>query len=166
MAAGIAAGTEELENGAVGESARGYSMMDRTALAADTRVRLPPQRTLRAGRPAFRAARSPRPHGCARAVGGTVESRVSPDRHAVLVAGTVGRFVSLDELRRSVLAAGAAHPRITVEETGDISASVARDGAVDRDLHRAELLSIPVTLIVLLFAFGAIVAALVPVCSR
>src|SRR5438093_1552222 len=36
------------------------------------------------------------------------------------------------------------------------------DLIVDRDLHRAELLSVPVTLIVLLFAFGAIVAALVP----
>src|SRR5207302_1789774 len=34
---------------------------------------------------------------------------------------------------------------------------------VNRDLHRAELLSVPVTLIVLLFAFGAVVAALVPV---
>src|SRR5206468_6995215 len=66
-------------------------------------------------------------------------------------------------LRASVLAAGAAHPQVTVEETGDISASDARDHAVNRDLHRAEMLSIPVTLVVLLFAFGAIVAALVPV---
>ena len=61
-----------------------------------------------------------------------------------------------------MLAAGAAHPQVTIEETGDITASNARDKAVDRDLHRAELLSVPVTLIVLLFAFGAIVAALVP----
>ena len=52
---------------------------------------------------------------------------------------------------------------MTIEETGDITASDARDRAVDRDLHRAELLSIPVTLFVLLFAFGAVVAALVPV---
>ena len=44
-----------------------------------------------------------------------------------------------------------------------LSASVARDDAVNRDLHRAELLSIAVTLLVLLFAFGAVVAALVPV---
>ena len=62
-----------------------------------------------------------------------------------------------------MLAVGRAHPQVTVEETGDISASEARDRAVERDLHRAELLSIPVTLVVLLFAFGAIVAALVPV---
>ena len=53
--------------------------------------------------------------------------------------------------------------RSTIEETGDISASDARDRVVDDDLQRAELLSIPVTLLVLLFAFGAVVAALVPV---
>src|SRR5262249_40710197 len=51
----------------------------------------------------------------------------------------------------------------TVGETGDISASDARDRVVNNDLHRAELLSVPVTLLVLLFAFGAVVAALVPV---
>src|SRR5207244_12405241 len=60
------------------------------------------------------------------------------------------------------LAAGNAHPQVTIEETGDISASDARDRIVNRDLHRAELLSVPVTLLVLLIAFGAIVAALVP----
>ena len=38
---------------------------------------------------------------------------------------------------------GTAHPRVTIEETGDISASDARDRVVDRDLHRAELLSVP-----------------------
>src|SRR5437870_2245526 len=48
-------------------------------------------------------------------------------------------------------------------ENGDISASDARDRVVNGDLHRAELLSVPVTLLVLLFAFGAVVAALVPV---
>src|SRR5207253_7915059 len=51
------------------------------------------------------------------------------------------------------------HPELTIEETGDVSADQARQGTVDRDLHRAELLSIPVTLIVLLFAFGALAAA-------
>ena len=62
-----------------------------------------------------------------------------------------------------MLAAGAAHPGVTIEQTGDITASDARDRIVNADLQRAELLSIPVTLLVLLFAFGAIFAALVPV---
>ncbi len=62
-----------------------------------------------------------------------------------------------------MLAARTANPRVTIEETGEISASDARDRAIDRDLERAEILSIPVTLLVLLIAFGAVVAALVPV---
>ena len=52
---------------------------------------------------------------------------------------------------------------MSVEETGDISTSVARDRIVDDDLQRVELLAIPVTLLVLLLAFGSLVAALVPV---
>jgi RND superfamily putative drug exporter len=52
---------------------------------------------------------------------------------------------------------------VTIEETGDISASEARNRVVSNDLRRAELLSVPVTLFVLLFASGAVVAALVPV---
>src|SRR5439155_12230227 len=92
-----------------------------------------------------------------------VETRVSRDRHSALVVGLVQTAVSIDALRASVLAAGAAHPQVTVGETGDISAHDARDRVVNRDLHRAELLSVPVTLVVLLFAFGAVLAALVPV---
>ena len=76
---------------------------------------------------------------------------------------TIDRPVAIDELRAEVLAAGSAHQKVTIEETGDISASDARDRAIDRDLERAEILSVPVTLLVLLIAFGAIVAALVPV---
>jgi hypothetical protein len=77
--------------------------------------------------------------------GGDVEARVAGDRHSALIVGIVRRCVSIDALRTSVLAAGAAHPGVTIEETGDISASDARDRVVNRDLHRAELLSVPVT---------------------
>src|SRR5439155_5860997 len=85
------------------------------------------------------------------------------DGHSVLVVGMVKSPVSIDDLRSAVLAVGKQRPDVTVEETGDISASDARDRVVNNDLHRAELLSVPVTLFVLLFAFGAAVAALVPV---
>ena len=89
---------------------------------------------------------------------------VSRDRHSALVVGRSTQPISIDALR----ALGARRRRrasaaCTIEETGDISASDARDRIVNSDLHRAELLSIPVTLLVLLFAFGAVVAALVPV---
>ena len=119
--------------------------------------------TLRAGDPPFRSAVEDAAARLRNLLGSPVETRVSPDRHAVLVSGVVRRSISIDALRSSVLSLGAQHPRVTIEETGTISASDARDRAVNRDLERAEYLSVPVTLLVLLFAFGAIVAALVPV---
>ena len=96
-------------------------------------------------------------------LGGDVQVRTSRDRHSVLVGGIVRRSISIDAFRASLLGRQAAHPAVTIGETGDISASDARDRVVHRDLNRAEVLSIPVTLVVLLFAFGAVVAALVPV---
>ena len=66
-------------------------------------------------------------------------------------------------MRNTILAAAPAHPDVTIEETGDITASDARDRSINDDLQRAEILSVPVTLFVLLFAFGAAVAASVPV---
>src|SRR5436190_17037182 len=96
-------------------------------------------------------------------LGGEARFRRSADHHSVLVVFQLTRPFSVDALRAAVLAAGRGHPQVTVGETGDESANDARDRVVNRDLHRAELLSVPVTLLVLLFAFGAIVAALVPV---
>ena len=164
LALGAATGTESLENGAVGESQRGYDLIDEHRA-------WPPAReyaylhsdTLRVEDPAFAARdarRRRRMTGCSAA---DVDIRNSKDRHAALVVGEITRRVDLAALREAVLAAGAGHPRVTIEQTGDITAGEARDRIVDADLQRAEYLSIPVTLLVLLFAFGAILAALVPV---
>ena len=81
---------------------------------------------------------------------------------------TTRRFVisrpgAPDSVPGSILAAAAAHPGVTVEEPSEGAAREARDRTVNRDLHRAELYSIPLTLLVLLLAFGSAVAALVPV---
>ena len=62
----------------------------------------------------------------------------------------------------AVQAAAAAHPQIQIAETGDASINKAVNDTVFRDLHRAEALSFPITLVVLLIAFGAVVAALLP----
>nr|MDT0660791.1 MMPL family transporter [Micromonospora sp. DSM 115978] len=56
----------------------------------------------------------------------------------------------------------AAHPSLRVEIVGDASAGRAVDDLLARDLARAGLFSVPVTLVVLLVAFGAIIAAGVP----
>jgi RND superfamily putative drug exporter len=60
------------------------------------------------------------------------------------------------------LAHHASHPGVTVQETGDASSEHAISALVDRGLQRAELISVPITLLILILAFGALVAASVP----
>jgi RND superfamily putative drug exporter len=97
------------------------------------------------------------------ALGLQSQTRLSADRRSAVVIVEVDGSTPVEPIRAAVASAARAHPPLTIEETGDVSASEARDRTVERDLHRAELLSIPVTLLVLLFAFGALTAALVPV---
>lgn len=56
-----------------------------------------------------------------------------------------------------------AHPELRVEQTGAGSLNMAVNDRVTKDLGRSETLSLPVTLVILLVAFGAIIAAGVPV---
>jgi uncharacterized membrane protein YdfJ with MMPL/SSD domain len=65
-------------------------------------------------------------------------------------------------LERTVDAVRATHPGVTVREFGGGSSGHAIDQAVDHGLHRAELISVPITLLILVLAFGALVAASVP----
>ena len=55
-----------------------------------------------------------------------------------------------------------AHPSLRVEEVGDASAEKALDKTLGKDFKRAEMLSIPLTLGILLAVFGSLVAAVVP----
>ena len=164
VAAGAGTGSKSLQNGAIGESARGYSLLDgHQAWPAQREYGDLHSDSLRANDPAFRAAAADVAARMRRILGGQTTIRASGDRHSVLVTGLVTRPFSTAALRASVLAARAGHPQIAVGETGEVSASEAHNHAVHGDLHRAELLSVPVTLLVLLFAFGAGVAAVVPV---
>ncbi len=56
-----------------------------------------------------------------------------------------------------------AHPQMRVEEVGDGSIDKGINDQLSKDFGKAEKLSVPATLIILLVAFGAIVAAGVPV---
>ncbi|MEH0840930.1 MMPL family transporter [Micromonospora sp. CPCC 205711] len=56
-----------------------------------------------------------------------------------------------------------AHPGLRVEEVGGPSINKALDDTLGKDFKRAELLSLPVTLAILIVAFGALIAAGVPV---
>ena len=92
----------------------------------------------------------------------------SADAPAELVSFEIrGNGDTADERVQPVLDAVAriqrAHPSFIVSELGDASANHALNATVGKDFSRAEKLSIPLTFLILLFAFGAFVAAGVPV---
>jgi RND superfamily putative drug exporter len=55
------------------------------------------------------------------------------------------------------------YPGLRVEQVGDVSMNVAVNDQVSKDLGAAATFSLPVTLLIMLIAFGAIIAAGVPV---
>jgi RND superfamily putative drug exporter len=68
----------------------------------------------------------------------------------------------IDPVLAQVAAAQKAHPELFIGEFGDASAVKAVQTAFADDLGKAGLLSLPVTLAILLVAFGALVAAGIP----
>ena len=63
----------------------------------------------------------------------------------------------------AVAAVQRAHPGFRVAEFGEASANHALNETVGKDFSQAERLSVPLTFLILLLAFGAFVAAGVPV---
>ena len=57
----------------------------------------------------------------------------------------------------------ASHPAFTIGEFGEASANHILSGTLNKDFKRAEYSSLPVTLVILIFAFGALLAAGLPV---
>ncbi|MDP1848592.1 MAG: MMPL family transporter, partial [Solirubrobacteraceae bacterium] len=73
--------------------------------------------------------------------------------------------VALDRVEAALEATAAAqraHPGLRIEQFGDASAGKALQESFDEDFQRAEYLSLPITLIILIIAFGALVAAGLP----
>jgi putative drug exporter of the RND superfamily len=90
------------------------------------------------------------------------------DGHSALIRFSVkGDSDTADSRISPVLAAVSrsqqSHPELRIEEFGDASANKALNKALGGDLRRAEVLSLPISLVILFFAFGALVAALLPV---
>jgi RND superfamily putative drug exporter len=119
-----------------------------------------------------------RPDAVAADVGAMLRSRAdvknvkapvgSHDGRSMLVSFEIrGNGDTADERVKPVLNAVAAeqraHPQFTVAEFGSASANHALNATVGKDFSRAEKLSIPLTFLILLLAFGAFVAAGVPV---
>lgn len=57
----------------------------------------------------------------------------------------------------------AAHPEVTIVQTGSASVSVGVDDKQGQDLAWVEMISLPITFVVLLVVFGAVLAAGIPV---
>jgi RND superfamily putative drug exporter len=94
--------------------------------------------------------------------------QVSADERSALVLFQVKGTKDQAEKRvapvlAQVADAQRAHPQLRVEEFGDASSSKALTKAFEDDFKRAETLSLPITLLILFFAFGALVAAGLPV---
>ena len=62
----------------------------------------------------------------------------------------------------AVAAIQAKHPGLTVEEAGDASLDRATGSITSQDFRKAEVTSIPVSLVLLLIVFGALIAAGIP----
>jgi RND superfamily putative drug exporter len=62
----------------------------------------------------------------------------------------------------AVAAIAARNPGLTVAEAGDASLDRATGALVDQDFRQAEVTSVPVTLVLLLLVFGALIAAGIP----
>ena len=67
-----------------------------------------------------------------------------------------------DTAYKALLAVQDRHENVWVGEAGDMSTQAAVDNAYDDDFQRSEVISFPLTLIILLIVFGALIAASVP----
>jgi RND superfamily putative drug exporter len=65
-------------------------------------------------------------------------------------------------VQRAVSAIARANPSLRLFEVGDGSIARAANASTGSDFHRAELFAVPLTLVILVLAFGALVAACVP----
>jgi RND superfamily putative drug exporter len=117
---------------------------------------------------ATRIGRTPNVQSLQAPTGPDARQLISKDGHSALINFQVPGSDSqvsdrvapaLDQVRELQRA----HPGYVIGEFGDASANRELGAAIDGDLRRAEQLSLPITLLVLLVAFGALVAATIPV---
>ena len=159
-----------------GESYRAQQMMSRDFTMHASEQVLFDSQSLHVSSPAFRAAIRD-VQARIQATGRVFEiyspldpayaNLISADQRAALLRFHItGPYDGADNrvapVQAAVQAAAAAHPQIQIAETGDATINKAVNDTVLRDLRRTELLSYPITLVVLLIAFGAVVAALLP----
>jgi RND superfamily putative drug exporter len=149
-------GSKQLQSGVTGEAARAENMMTRhQVLQPQYEFAYVHSDSLRASDESFRAVISRVAATMQRTLRRPVSTSISAAGHSALIAAPVGVGFSTDALRAAVAGSGTRQIAAVLDDRSG--------GSGSNDLSRAEKLSLPVTLLVLLIAFGALVAALVPV---
>jgi putative drug exporter of the RND superfamily len=96
--------------------------------------------------------------------GGKLISR--DGRSALVMFNVAGNPNNADQTvvpaERAVAAVQAAHPGLRVAESGQASVGRAMNNTISSDFRRAEVTSVPITLVLLLGVFGALIAAGIP----
>ena len=114
----------------------------------------------------IRTIRSNRATGNLRQPYGT-KGQISKDGHSAYVTFDInGKYTSavkqVDPLTSGMKQVEDAHPGFQVRETGDASLGQALDGVFSKAKEKSEIVSWPLTMGILLFVFGALVAAGIP----
>ena len=179
FAIGARVGTHTLtkQQAGVGESGRAATIVDGAYPHKAHESVLIQSRRLTSDTPAFRAAvddvaaRLAETDGVSRlrtpyGRGG----RLSSDGHSALIAFEVQGKVkdaattrTVEATLATVRAAAGTHPDLRIEQFGDVSSAKAFDKIIQSDLQKAEISSLPLTLLILLIAFGTMLAAGIPV---
>ena len=178
VAIGGAVGTKTLEDG---EDGVGYSQNADKLIAdafprqsADESVLVQSTNGLRAGDRRFRAAVQDAIAAVSRERGVqevgdpyASDGSISEDGRSALIRFEIAGDDDAAEVRvgpvlDAVAAVDERHPELRVEQFGDASAEKAVSEAFDDDFERAEVTSLPITLLILVIAFGALVAAGIP----
>jgi uncharacterized membrane protein YdfJ with MMPL/SSD domain len=171
FALGGLVGTKNVDQNAPGpgESGRMQKILDDGFKQPAGENVLIQSRSARVGDPAFTAAIRDVFARVSRisAVTNVHRGDVSKDRHSALVLFDIRgdsdeAADKIDPVVNAVAAAQRAHPGFSIGEFGLASAQKAVEKAYGDDLGKAGVLSLPVTLVILVLTFGALVAAGIP----
>jgi uncharacterized membrane protein YdfJ with MMPL/SSD domain len=173
LALGMATGTKTISDAdsGTGESGRADKALARAFPEDTSETVLVQNAKLKVSAPAFQAAihdveAKLSKTGVVRNVT-SGSGQISPDRHSALVQFDIPGDEDqadkvVDRTVAATAAAQSAHPQFSIEQAGDASAQKAIDKSYEDDFQQAETLSLPITLIILVLAFGALVAAGIP----
>lgn len=155
----------------IGESGQAAAMLDTAGLAAsptESVLITAPEGTLDVDQAETVATQVREASTDVKGVSNVGPPIVSEKRDAVLVPITMAGDADaaaehVDALMASTAKIQKQHPELLVQQAGEASLNVGINDKVGEDLASAEMLSLPITFGILLIAFGAFVAAGIPV---